>query len=528
MTEPGSSKPAPHGPPIWAPLEKLYAVLERWAEEHAGKMTLRRVADSVQGRPVYVAELTDSAADSETKEHVLLTALHCGVERNMATTVLCVMEWLLSDDALAQETLRRQVIVCMPVPNPDDYVAGKHGDVCGPWTLEGPPDPEAMPEAMAVKALMDEYQPEVHADVHGLSLAFEKYICLESSASSYSNFALRPYHRDIMRLMDEAALVEGYPSDRQEADAERMLWGPQLQDMSAKLWIGRPRIYAHTYCYDRYHTLVSLSELCWERSGLLRLRRLFEIGNGVWPGEYFPGYPTRVIASNIYHVLTAYGQTAAARRRSRVELWNKQDQLTYGRCDPTVEGKILFVCATSHEARRTWLKHERTVQEDQADATDHMRLPKDITLAEFVAKMDRRPAVDGEALRRFAAGWPAGQNGPVAFLGLWNRGWPLDYTRPEPEPGTAEEACAPIEHGLALRLRIPFAGSQIVSLLLNGAPVQESEANGYVTWAARGFRYVQINIPPAQTRTEDLFVVTCEYDPGETRTHWQRWRELAP
>jgi len=491
-------------------------------------MTLRRVTDSVQGRPVYVAELTDPAAESDGKEHVLLTALHCGVERNMATTILCVMEWLLSDDARARETLRRQKIVCMPVPNPDAYVTGEHGDVCGPWTLEGPPDPETMPEAMAVKATMDEYQPEVHADIHGLSLAFEKYICFESSGSSYSNFALRPYHRDIMGLMDEAALAEGYPSDRQEADAERMLWGPQLQDMSAKLWIGRPRIYAPTYCYNRYHTLVSLSELCWEHSGLVRLRRLFEIGNDVWPGEYYPGYPTRVTASNIYHMIAAYGETAAARRKSRVELWNKQDQLTFGRCDPTIEGKVLFVCATTANATRTWLKHERTAQETEADPTDHNRLPKDITLAQFLSRMEQHPVVHAEPLRHFAAGWPAGQNGSEAFLGLWNRGWPLDYSRPEPETATSADDGPPIEHGLALRLRIPFVGSQIVSLLLNGAPVQESEADGYVTWAARGFRYVQINIPPARTQTEDLFVVTCEYDPGETRTHWQRWRELAP
>ena len=157
-----------------------------------------------------------------------------------------------------------------------------------------------------------------------------------------------------------------------------------------------------------------------------------------------------------------------------------------------------------------------------------VRLPKDITLTQFLTKMEQHPAVQADSLRRFAVGWPAGQNGSEAFLGLWNRGWPLDYTRPEPETATSASDSPPIEHGLALRLRIPFAGSQIVSLLLNGAPVQESEADGYVTWVARGFRYVQINIPPARTQTENLFVVTCEYDPGETRTHWQRWRELAP
>jgi hypothetical protein len=40
---------------------------------------------------------------------------------------------------------------------------------------------------------------------------------------------------------------------------------------------------------------------------------------------------------------------------------------------------------------------------------------------------------------------------------------------------------------------------------------------------ARGFTYFQINIPPERSRREDFFVVTLEYDPGETRTTGQPW-----
>ena len=61
--------------------------------------------------------------------------------------------------------------------------------------------------------------------------------------------------------------------------------------MQSKLWLGRPNVYAAIYCYHHYHTLVSASEVGWERSGLLRHRRLLEIGNETWPGEYYRGYP---------------------------------------------------------------------------------------------------------------------------------------------------------------------------------------------------------------------------------------------
>ena len=481
-----------YGPPIWPPFERLEAVLERWAREYPEVMAVEVVGRSVQGRALYVVQLTDPDADDEGKEHVLITALHAGVERNATTTIFYMMEWFLSGDPVAREILRRQVIVCMPVPNPDAYVEGVHGNVYGGWTLEGPVNPDGKPEAVAVKQVMDRYQPEVHADIHGLSMEFERYIMLENSASSYSNLAARSYHREIVRMMDEAALAEGYPSDLQESDAERIFWGPELEEMGGKLWPGRPRIYGAIYCYNLYHTLLSTSEVCWERSGLLRHRRLFQVGNEVWPSEYYPGYPCRVIMSNYYHMITAYGQTAAARRRSRVELWNRQGQMTHGMTDPFVEGKTLYLCATSSKAARTWLG--------------------DRTVKGFVARLREHPDVDLEPVERFVAGWPAGQNHPEAFLSL--------------QGGGAEvEPAARIEHGLSLRLRIFYSKAQITDLRVNGHPIPPSETDGYLTWVVRGYTYVQINIPPEKLGTDDLFVVTCAYDPGEKRTHWRGWCE---
>ena len=125
-----------------------------------------------------------------------------------------------------------------------------------------------------------------------------------------------------------------------------------------ELWYGRPYFDAAIYCYHRYHTLLTRCETAWERSGFLRNRRLLQIGNEIWPGEYYPGYPTRVIMWNEFHLVTAYGQSAAARRRSRIELWNKQGQILLGLIVPQVGGKGLYVCATSPGAVERWLKDE--------------------------------------------------------------------------------------------------------------------------------------------------------------------------
>jgi hypothetical protein len=85
---------------------------------------------------------------------------------------------------------------------------------------------------------------------------------------------------------------------------------------------------------------------------------------------------------------------------------------------------------------------------------------------------------------------------------------------------------SPIENGLCVRLRLPYSQARIVDLRVNGYPVPASATDGFVEWSARGCRLIQINFPPARLRTDDLFLVTCRYDPCEKREHWDTWRRL--
>ena len=479
-----------YGGPVWPRFEQVQELLERWQREHPAMMELQIRGRSEQDRPVYVAILTDSTVSADDKEHVLVSALHAGVERNAAMTVLSLMEWLLAGAPLAREILRRQVIVCMPIPNPDCYIAGTHGNTYSEWTLKGPKSPAAMPEAVAVQSVMDEYQFEVFTDLHGTSLDFEKYIMFEISGASSSNTALRPYHGDVIRLMDEAALAEGYPSNVQESSREQLYWGPELDEISDKVLGGRPRPYAAIYCYNLYHTMVLTTEVSWERSGLLRNRRLLQIGNEIWPGEYYPGYPVRVTRSSGYHMVTAYGQTAAARRRSRVELYAKHGQIWQGMADPFIEGKLLYVVASTTAAADRWLS--------------------DRTLAGFARRLSNCPGVDAQNIEKFVSGWPVGQNNPNPFIVVV-------------ENKTRQSQEQPIEYGLSIRVRIFYHKARILDLRLNGHPIPQSETDGYLTWIAKGMTIVQINVPPEKSKVTELYTITCEYDPGEQRGHWRGW-----
>jgi len=483
----------------WPTFEEIREQLEAWAREFPDSLQLETLAHTAGGRPLIAAKLSDRESDPEDKEHVLITANHSGARERTATTgILSLMRWLLSGEDLARETLQRQIVVCVPVGIPDSYdgelgVTNAHGlNPCNDWTLDGPVEPDHHPEGVAVQALMDRYQPEVHSDYHGLDLTFPGHFSYENSGASYGNSSLRSYHYGIIQLMDEAALEEGYPSDRLEQDGERLLWGPELDSISHKLWLGRPRVFAGMYCYNRYHSLVLHSEVYWERSGLLRHCRLLRVGNELWrnelwPGERYPGYPTRVVMPGGFNLVVAHGQTAAARRRSRVELWNKQRQIVHGQVNPAKEGQILYVCATTPQASQQWLG--------------------DRALRGVAQRLSRHPSIDTNPILPLVQQYPdyPGQWGAEANLGLSGG-------------GTSDEEAKPIEHGLSLRLRIPYARASLGQVFLNGRAIQVSDGAGYETWVARGFTVLQINIPPATSRAEDLFVVTCEYDPGERRT----------
>jgi len=136
--------------------------------------------------------------------------------------------------------------------------------------------------------------------------------------------------------------------------------------------------------------------------------------------------------------------------------------------------------------------------------------------------------MNAAAIAEFAAGWPAGQNHPEAYLGLQS-GAADQGTSPIGGPGAVVPATdsSLIKNGLCLRLRLPYSKARILDLRLNGYPVHASAADGFVEWSARGCRFIQLNLSPARLQTDDLFLVTCRYDPGEQREHWDTWRRLG-
>ncbi len=513
VTAHGREKLEQYAPMHRLTMEEYEGTLRFWKRQHPQWVTLQSRGLSGRNMPVYLLKITDGSVPDADKQVCLITTLHCGPERTGATGALAFAEWLLSDDPLAAETRRRQIALVMPVVNPlamffTDRFRNEHG--VDPYTGAGVGGkvwdvktlsllrPELAPELSAVLSVMDEYQPEVHADLHGTGLQeygpgqlgarrmYHGQIMTEITGGAYSNYALRPWDWRVTEAMIAAGREAGFPSDRFEADAQRTFWGPELAPLGRKLWHGMPLFYSAHYGYAKYHTMILTQEVAWEQSLVARMKGLMRIGNGTWGDERVPGYPVNRLKHFVGHFVTAQGNTAAERRRSRVELWSKQSEFALGFLYPQTDGRESLVCATTGAAKKA------------VAADDLPSLRKNLR------------ALFGEQaknLERFLA------SGPEIKLAM-------ELAKPQllAAQGSAE---ARIEHGIGFRLRLPYRKPAQLEVQLNGEPLQPSATDGYESWFADGFTQVQVNVPPPKAKGAGLFFVTCSYVPDEARpTGW--------
>lgn len=483
--------------------EEYEATLRYWASEYPGLVQVQKRGQSHDGYGVYALRLTDVSVPDEDKQVAVVTALHGGPERSGVTTALTLVDWLLAGSPEAAECLRRQVIVVMPIPNPHAFfVSDRFGNKLGIDVYDPPAkwwklpelqlvDPEKTPEIAAVVSVMDEYQPEVHIDLHGTGLQAYPPALLEKdrnmykgrtrfeiTACSYSNCTVRPWDPRITEAMVRAGQVAGFGSDRAEADAERLFWSADNDALKDRLWTpARPaKFRTPFYAYMKYHTMPSVTEIGWEQSGLARVRGLLEIGNGTWVDERTRGYPVNRVKARGSRYVTAYGATAAERRRSRAELWQAQGGYSDGILYPEYEGRATYVCAV----------------------TPRGVAALDPDLRKFAANLNNLPNVDAGSVERFISA------GPEFVL-----------TGDRKAPGSA----APVRHGIGFRLRIPYRSPEILEVAVNGSALSESDSDGYRAWLADGFTQVQVNVPPEKAAVADLFVVTCTYRGNETRNY---------
>ncbi len=484
--------------------EEYEATLRFWAEKHPDILAVEEVGTSTKGMGLYLLLITDKSVSATDKQVALIPCLHGGPERSGTSTAMHLAEWLLGDSPEASQTRRNQIVLLMPIVNPEAYFqTDRFGNAHGidPYTGGGAGNwdlatmsyklLDKSPEIKAFLSVVDRYRPEVIADLHGIGLQeypadrlgdrrmYKGQTMFEVTGSAYSNYTLRPWDWRVIEAMVAAGCEAGYPSDRFEADAQQSFAGPALQPVADRHWRGAPNFYTAQYAYVQYHTMVSAFEIGWEAGGVARLQGLLKIGNRVWDTEGVPGYPVNRVDAFIGHFLTSFGQTAQARRQSRIELWQQQGRFAHAMLYPQTDGRESYIVAVTDEAAKLL----------------------DTGKNKFLANLESRPGFDVDAIRAFF------KIGPEDKLYVEHR---------RSLPGTQ---AGPIKHGLGIRLRLPYGNPKLVDLRLNGQTLAERPTDGYRRWFANGYTQVQISVPPEKTRSLGLFVVTCAYLPDVKRSN---------
>lgn len=461
-------------------LQQLAARLHQLAEQHPESVRHSVVGHSVSGHELHLVEVSDFSVSDEHKQVALFYGAEHGNEHSSTTALLRLLGWLVTSEAA--EVRRRQRVLLIPWINPDGYDTYHFQNMNGvntyaDYSLTGEP---TQPESRAIWEIINREQPEVVGACHG-AWRVVRYASFENCQGSYGTSR---HDRTHSRLFAEEVLraceAAGYPQDRMEDDAERVL-GP-LPGFENHAFRSGEGVTAGVYAYNRFHSMLFSMEIMYDESGLVKLRKILELGNEPWRYEQDPGYPVRVVLPPEPFAVAAYGQTAAQRRRSRVELWQNNSHLTRYQL-PQPQSPTLFGLALS------------ILPEDRDCGA--------ITVDDALSHFGHDPNIDVAPLRQ-------------AFGPLLTHWW-ARYEEPCSNPPPPLDQ---VRHGLALRVRM-LPGSKIKRVLVNGRAAPASPIDGYETWTPPNhFTLVQVNVPggPSLAAPDGRLrrvVCTIEMEPGE-------------
>jgi hypothetical protein len=275
----------------------------------AGRLAaMEEIGRSVQGRPLRLVTIADPAVADDDQQVAFIVTGHHGAENAGPLAALRLIEWLVGPEAA--DTRARQRVCIVPCVNVDGYVADTYFNT-NDVNLDRDYLALGQPESQAAWRAAERLAPDLAVDVHSYGGGYTCEATITHPPGEHHVDEHR--HALVCQALNEAAEAAGYPQ-----------WAPY----SLRGDDGPVRL--PSACFDRFHSMciyIEVQDTTFTpeqaaESGFVRLRRLLQFGNEVWPGERYAGYPMDVIAEVGAFSLVAHGETAAKRRRSRSALWS--------------------------------------------------------------------------------------------------------------------------------------------------------------------------------------------------------------
>jgi len=307
-------RPKKHGVfPVSADVD---AHVKKVAEKHPKLVRLRRVINSVEGRPIWAVTVTDPKVPAADKQHALIIGGQHGNEESGRAVALATIDWLTTKAAAT--TRRKQKVVVMPNVSPDACERDQYINVKGvnpnrDHAVSGPKSPEG--EALEIVAR--KLRPELFIDLHacgGAGCSVDIVLYPNGRQWTEDEWALRHMADDMVAAGERAGIPQQtFPIS---------WWG--LTDINANS--------SSVYLYRNFKTLELLTENTESnthtyalrdrvRAGLAKVKAALRWGNRRLPKLYYSGYPTMLAGGQFVRGLMSVGKTAAARRKSRIGIW---------------------------------------------------------------------------------------------------------------------------------------------------------------------------------------------------------------
>ena len=478
---------------------EIHKGLRGWARIHPDIMDVAIRGKSVLGKPILLVKITDEKTSDENKSVVLFTSTHCGMEELGTTSLLHLTKWLLGDGEVVENIRRNIIVLIMPCVNPDGWDAHRRTgrsyyskrskgytaenvygiNIYDSKYLFGSAASEENPEGMAILNVVEEYQPDAAADVHS---GQRGVMVAEHSGFSWSDFNAHSFQPLIVEEMCQALENAGFLAFRPAMDSGRIKLGSRIAGQEHDyIRIGNYKQTMTTFYYRRFHTLAYTWETGADLAVVARARRLLEIGTETWRNEFYPGYPGNQVGRWDHVSISAWGDTARKRRKSRVELWRKVNQLHFGsvvrHVSPVTKvGRLMGVCATTTKASEKWIGNgTKKVLLSNAAGLKHVNFSQ---------------------IAEFARGVPMAVTSPPHYS--------LGYK-------TGVVSDEPVKHGMSIRLWVQYKDADIIEVCIDGHKVNHSEVEGYMVRRGPG-TIVQFNIPPGKVR--EVHFVSVAYKVG--------------
>jgi hypothetical protein len=330
-------------------LKEIYQWLDDWVAKNKGLAQKKVIGKSPDHWDIPAIFITNEALPDDDKQIAVVTLGRHGQEFGTRVVGPEIIRYLCSSDA--EEIRKRQVVIVVPVVNPEGFVSNEFRSSMTSLTKT---------ERLVLGGLFKEFPPDMMIDFHSLGeAAGSKYdrgdmeVIIPANTTKWA--VDEQVHQYVAREMQKAAESEGWPYEIHtledlatyyfgDTKIGNMPWTYlkekvyllHMQDFYDDYHIPEEDQYTNYTCgpaYLKWHTIVfgmETNHYALSRpgdialSGLVPCSALLKTGSTRSPWEKDKGYPVNILHGDFRISIRPIGRNACERRASRIRIWNER------------------------------------------------------------------------------------------------------------------------------------------------------------------------------------------------------------